>query len=208
VVDLGGRPLLEWTIAAARGAPEIDEVVVSSDDPAIRQVASRCGATVAAREPALAADDVHAIEVVLDLLEREEVNADLIVMLLPTSPFRTSQQISEAIALHRRIDPPSVVSVAEAAKQLIHLRRMDREGRLEPFLPWDQLTRQRQDVEPLFELNGSIYVAKASVLLRERTFHVAGSVGYRMSRESSLDINGPADLAQARAALVRGEADG
>ncbi len=199
LVDLGGKPLIAWSIDAARSAGV--QPVVSSEDDEILAVAAAHGAEIIRRPDALAEDSVHAVHVVLDALERFESegrSVDIILMLLPTSPFRTAEHIQAAVELFRTKQPPAVISVEALDKQLIHLRQVADDGSLVPFLGWDQLTAQRQEQPPLYGLNGSIYVANAAELQRNRTFHVPGALASVMPSNASVDINEPSDLAYAR----------
>lgn len=205
LVDLGGKPLLQWTIDAALDSGVIDRVMVSSDDDAILASAEQGGAVAVPRTASLAEDHVHAVHPVLDLLEelgRAGDRPDRVVMLLPTSPFRTAEHITEAVALHVSHNPPSVISVTELDKQIIHLRYIDEGGTLEPLAPFEELTAQRQEQRSMYGLNGSIYVADVAQLLSARTFHVPGAMAYVMPAAASIDINEPEDLAAARQLLA------
>ena len=204
-VELGGRPLLVWTVDAALRSGVCDRVIVSSDDEEILTVAERAGAERWLRDVGLGDDHVHAVHPVLEVVEalgQRGEHPGLVLMLLPTSPFRSPEHIAEAVALYRKTRPPSVISVTRLDKQLIHLRNMSESGVLEPFAPFDQLTAQRQEQSPLFGLNGSIYVADAAQLLSSRTFHVPGAIGYEMATQASIDINEPEDLQYARTVLA------
>lgn len=204
LVDLGGRPLLGWTIDAAINSGVCDRVIVTSDDEAIRNTAAECGAEAWRRSDALGEDHVHSVHPVLEVIEglvQAGEAPGLVVMLLPTSPFRQPEQVAGAVELFGQQRPPAVISVVRMDKQIIHLRHVDETGVLEPLAPFEKLTAQRQEQRPLFGLNGSIYVADAAKLLSARTFHVPGAIAYEMSPESSVDINEPSDLELARTAL-------
>lgn len=199
VVDLGGKPLIAWTIEASLEAGV--RPVVSSEDQEILDVATAFGAETITRPRRLADDDIHAVHAVLDSLKQLEADGeviDLVLMLLPTSPFRKAEHIRNAVALFQSETPPAVISVEALDKQLLHLRNIGDDGELVPFLGWDKLTAQRQEQPPLYGLNGSIYVAKASVLQRNGTFHVPGSLASIMPKSASVDINEPDDLDYAR----------
>lgn len=207
IADLGGRPLLNWTVETALRSGVLDRLVVSSDDRHILTVAAEAGAETDARSPALAADHVHAVHVVLDLLERlgaDGYRPDVVVMLLPTSPFRGVSDLRGAVERFLSECPPAVISVTELDKQLIHLRTMDEAGALHAMVAPEAMTAQRQEQPPLYGLNGSIYVARPETVLSARTFHVPGAQGYVMDASASVDINEPADLAHARRLIDTG----
>lgn len=207
LVDLGGRPLLWWTLETARRSGVVTRLIVSSDDEEILESAVACGveAETHRRPTELGHHDVHAVHVVLEVLEvlTDDQLPDVVMMLLPTSPFRRPEDVATAVRLLAEAEPPAVISVTELDKQLIHLRTFE-ENELVPFLPWEQLTAQRQDQPPLYGLNGSVYAARPEVLRQHGTFHVPGAHGFVMPRTASVDINDPVDLVVARALLEQG----
>src|SRR4051812_34752800 len=96
---VNGRPLIQWSIDAARASRYIDRLILSSDDSAIMEVASNAGCEVPfRRDAALASDDANAIDVVADALMRLP-GYDMVVLLQPTSPLRIAADIDGAIEL-------------------------------------------------------------------------------------------------------------
>ena len=208
LAPLGGIPLLAWTIRAAQGSHRITRVLVSTEDDEIAALARAEGAGVPfVRPQALAKGDVHSVHTVLHALawlkEHERYEPEIVIMLLPTSPLRTAVQIDEAVALFVQHEPPSVVSVTDLGKQLLHLRRIEN-GVLKPLVASGDLNIQRQDSEPLYALNGSIYVTSSARLNAQKTFHQEGAIPYRMPFRSSVDINEPFDLTLAECLLQAG----
>lgn len=199
IAELGGKPLIAWTITAALEAGV--RPIVSSEDREILEIAIKHGAETITRPQGLAEDSIHAVHAVLNSLKQLEADGevlDLVLMLLPTSPFRTAKHIHDAITLFKAERPPAVISVEALDKQLLHLRNIADDGSLVPFLGWDKLTAQRQEQPPLYGLNGSIYVAQSSILQQNGTFHVPGALASIMPKFASIDINEPADLDYAR----------
>lgn len=99
--DFCGRPLIAWTIAAAK-ASKLDEVIVSTEDEEIRNVALSCGAMVTTRPQHLATDTARSVDVAIHALEAYESSPlakapDVIVLLQPTSPLRTEEDINLAL---------------------------------------------------------------------------------------------------------------
>lgn len=200
---LAGRPLIAWTLATAKAARQIDRVLVSTDDEEIAAVARAAGAEVPFLRPAaFSGDDVHSVHAVLhslDWLEQHEGSVpDTVAMLLPTSPFRRAADLDQAVATLRTSDAPSVISVCAAATPLGSLRWL-REDRLVPVQETADHNFQRQDVEQLYAVNGSIYVAASAALRKHRSFHIVGAVGSVMSKRHSIDINTLEDFAIAEA---------
>lgn len=200
---VGGKPLLAWTIEAARDSRYVDRVVVSSDDDEIMAVASSWGGDVPFRRPAeLARDETPGIAPVL-----HAVNAlpgyDLIVLLQPTSPLRQTQDIDACLEELERRAAPSCVSVCEAECHPYLAFQYLEDATLRGFVD-DAAVRnmRRQDFPAAWRLNGAVYAARVPWLLDVRTFVATGTVGYRMPTERSLDVDTLEDLAAADARLA------
>lgn len=205
--DVAGRPLIAWTIEAARQATCTDRVVVSSDDAAILAVARAWGAEVPfVRPPELARDETPGIDVVLHALACLP-DVEWVVLLQPTSPLRTAQDIDAAVARCREAGAPACVSVTEAQTPPWWMFRLSAEGRLQSFLPDRERPQRRQDAPPLYALNGAVYVAQTDWLRQTRSFLTAETVAYAMPAERSVDIDTPLDL-EIAACLLRHRAGG
>ncbi len=193
VRDAGGKPLLAWTIDAARGAESLDRFVLSSDDAAIIAAARAYGCEVPfVREAALAEDDTPSVDVVLDVIERCP-GYDWIVLLQPTSPLRTAADIDGAVRRCMALQAPACVSVTRAAESPYWMFTAARDGRLAPLISLPAATR-RQDLPAVYSLNGAVYVANTEWFRRERTFLTTETVAYEMPAERSLDIDTETDF--------------
>ena len=195
---LAGKPLLAWTMEAIIDSALVDRVVVSTDDPEIAQAARFWGAETPFMRPTeLAADHIHSVQVVLHALNwlerRENYRPDAAMMLLPTSPFRKATHIDGALTLFQEENPEAVISVCELTKPLHGIRKL-RDGRLAPIDHYDNLNLQRQDVETLYAVNGSIYISRPETLEHYQTFHSSGAIPYFMPGINSLDINSSEDM--------------
>lgn len=200
--DLGGKPLLAWTVEAALSSGAVDRVIVSTDTAEIAEAARAAGAEAPFLRPAeLAQDQVHSVHAILhaaDWVEAESGSAPAhMMMLLPTGPFRRPDQVRAAVELYRESRSAALVSVADIGKYMTNLRYI-RDGRLVPLDPEEDPNAQRQGLERIFAVNGSIYIARTPELRAAGTFHLPGAAAFVMSQASSLDINDPADLAFAR----------
>lgn len=170
---LGGKPLIAWTIEAARACPGIDAVVVSTDDPAIAEAARQAGAVIPGLRPSqLATDEASSVDValhVLDEWERSHGPVGGLLLLQPTSPFRSAATIARALSAFEAGGGLPVVSVSPAPCHPAWCFRIDG-GRLQPFLPREAMAVRSQDLEPAYALNGAIYVVSPQILRREKTF--------------------------------------
>ena len=202
LVELGGVPLIQWTIQAALGS-NLERVVVSTDDDEIAEISQNLGAEVPFKRPAeLSSDQTLSIDVVLHALDVLEEDFDAVMMLQPTSPFRTSIDIVSAIKIID--DASSVISVVPV--EGTHPARMKfvEDGVLidPPFAETIE-NMPRQDLRPMYIRNGAIYLTRIADL-RHRTFKGALSRALIMPKERSINIDTSFDLALARVALSNG----
>ena len=205
---LGGKPLLAWSVEAGQGAACIDRLVLSSDDEEIMTVARELGCEVPYRRPAhLAQDSSPTIDLVLDLLDFLPETYGYIVLLQPTSPLRTAQDIDDAANLCVRAGAPACASVMPADRSPYWMYTLGEGGTMVPLLSPPAATR-RQDLPAIYVLNGAVYVAQCDWLRRHRKFSGHGSVAYVMPPERSIDIDTDLDFVLAAAILERSRSAG
>src|SRR4051812_4431834 len=152
-----GRPLLHWTIAAARESGIAERVIVSTDDATMAEIAQAGGAEIPfLRPPELARDETPMLDAVLDALTKLETEgwaADAVLLLQPTSPLRGASDIQAAAALLGEFD--AVVSVAPVKQHPRWLQRINESGALQPYETGPEAAC-RQELPPVFMLNGAI----------------------------------------------------
>lgn len=183
-----GRPLIAFTIAAACGAACVDRVVLSTDDDEIAQVAEACGCEVPFRRPAaLASDTATSMDVVLHALDQLPRH-DIVVLLQPTSPARESGDIDAAVQRLLEANAPACVSVCAAEESPFWMFSLGEHARLKPLLDTPAATR-RQDLPPVYVLNGAVYAARTDALKRMGSFLGPETVAHVMPRERSIDID-------------------
>ncbi|MBF0439711.1 MAG: acylneuraminate cytidylyltransferase family protein [Magnetococcales bacterium] len=187
---LAGKPLLAWTIEAARACPEIDRVILSSEDEEIMDVARQLGCEVPYVRPYwLAQDDTRAIDVALHLLETLSERYDYLVWLQPTSPLRSADDISACLQLCVRHGAMSAVTVALVDKSPYWIYFVDSSGGMQPLLPGEMRHDNRQKMPPVHALNGAVYVANTAWLQRTARFVDDHTKAYVMPMERSVDID-------------------
>ena len=154
LLELGGKPLISWTIESALKSGCFSNVLVSTDDQQISDIARNCGAFVPWLRPQeLATDDASSIDVVLhaaDWYEREVQCITGIMLLQPTSPFRSVETIRQACEVFfncNTMDP--VVSVSPAINHPAWTFSMVN-GNLKPFCDWNGLHLRSQDLLPAY----------------------------------------------------------
>ncbi|RZI99505.1 MAG: acylneuraminate cytidylyltransferase family protein [Brevundimonas sp.] len=191
-----GAPLIAWTIRAAQAARSIDRLILSSDDPEIIETARALGCEAPFRRaPELASDTAASIDVLLDAADRVP-GYDIVVLLQPTSPLRTAEDIEETLAAMAEGGAPGAVSVSEAPCHPYLIFGRDAAGRLSPFVEKPaELGWRRQDLPPAYRVNGAVYAADLTWLRACRSLCVAGeTAAYEMPVDRSIDIDTLKDL--------------
>ena len=201
ILELGGKPLIAWSIEAALQSQCNPRVLVSTDNREIAEASIRWAAEVPFRRPPeLAQDNTPSMAPILHALDwleaNEQYRPDCVMLLQPTSPFRSSLDIDRAIGLMDQREADAVVSVGPVHPPPTHLKHVDEAGHLlEPSLNehfW------RQDLPPLYALNGAIYLARREVLMDQRTWYTDQTYAYIMPADRSLDIDTTFDFCVAK----------
>lgn len=189
---IAGRPLIAWTIEAARMSERLDRLVVSTDDEEIAAVAREHGAETPFLRPAeLARDDTPGVDPVLHALQALP-GYDGVLLLQPTSPLRSATDIADCLDLAARLEAACVVSVCAPEKHPHWMYRLDDRQRLRPLLDGPAITR-RQDLPPVFAANGALYFARTGWLQQHRTFITPDTAAFVMPPERSVDLDNPLD---------------
>jgi CMP-N,N'-diacetyllegionaminic acid synthase len=202
---LSGRPLIDYSIAAAKGSRAVDRVAVSTDDAEIAEISRSLGAEVIMRPAALAADDTptrDVLENVVTELAREAYRPDAVVTLQPTSPLRLARHIDEAAALFAGDSNADSLVSCVSVPHIFHPRsvmRTDDAGYLVPFID-EKFPTRRQDKEPVFARNGAAIYITRTERLKEYVFG-GNLLAYMMDEDSSLDIDTIDDFAAAERVL-------
>lgn len=189
---IAGKPLIVWTIEAALRSTHLDAVVVSTDDPEIAEVARRAGAQMPFMRPSeLAQDQTPGLDPVLHALDQLP-QYDSVLLLQPTSPLRTTEDIDACLRLAKQHNAPSVVSVSEADTHPYWTYRLSEHQTLERMIDAAPIAR-RQNLPQVYALNGALYFADANWLRLNSSFVGAETLAYAMTRERSIDIDTPLD---------------
>lgn len=199
IAPLAGKPLIAWTIEAARASRLLSRILVSTDDGEIAQVAAAWGAEVPFTRPAELAGDatphVLVVEHAIRWLEEAEGSRPHYMLLLqPTSPLRSAEDIDAAIALAEEREAIAVVSVSPMERHPYLSKRILANGTLADFITSDIAYLRRQDLPPAYALNGALYLNRCDSLLRDHSFLPPGTLGYVMPPERSLDVDTPWDF--------------
>ena len=210
IIPLLGKPLIAWTIEQALASKYLDRVVVSTDDKEIAGISKKYGAEVPFIRPKhLATDTATSLSVLQHaanyLSEKEGYLADIIVCLQPTSPLCSAEDIDKAITLCISTGADSVVSLCQVEHHPYWMKKVV-EGKVYPLMEVDdEKYPRRQDLPPVYQLNGAIYVTRRKVLMEEEKVLGEHTLAYIMPQERSVDIDTPIDLKLAELAM-KGEA--
>ena len=192
-----GKPLLAYSIEAAKGAPSVDRVIISTDSQEIADVGKKYGAEVPfLRPPELAEDGSKVVDAVVHLLEKlkgdEGYEPTHVLLLQPTSPMRTSEDIENAIALMKKRGADNVISVCRTETLLVG---KDENDVLTIINEEHARTGNRQQLPRYYKFDGSmIYLIETRTLLADHSFLGGTPVGYEIERWRSFDLDEPQDF--------------
>ena len=205
--ELGGRPLIAWPITTAKGVPEVDRVIVSTDDEHIRDAALQLGAEAYDRPTELASDTAIVADVLRHLratLAGEGEAADILVLLEATSPFRTPELVQRCL---QRLVDEQLDSIATFHTAAINPERAWRveNGSPMPFIekavPW----KPRQLLTPAYQLNGAVYAFFLHRLPEDTPSLLFGRAGAEIvDPHSVIDIDDERDFVIANVLLQSG----
>lgn len=205
IKPLAGRPLIAYSIDVARElCPEQDRIILSTDAPTIADTARSLGLKVDYMRPAdLATDSSGSREVMLDAMDWADARGivyDCIVLLQPTSPLRTADDVRAALELYTpQVD--MVVSVEPAAcNPYYNCFETDADGFLH-ISKGDGLLTRRQDAPPAWTYNGAVYVINPQSLRAMPMGSFGRRVPSPMPAERSIDLDTPRDWAVAEAIM-------
>jgi N-acylneuraminate cytidylyltransferase/CMP-N,N'-diacetyllegionaminic acid synthase len=202
LLPVAHKPLIAWTIEAARAAKSLTRVVVSTDSEAIAAVSVQYGAEVPFIRPAELAQDhtcgmapiLHAVRW---LDQHEAYQPDLVMCLQATSPLRAVADIEATIDLALQQHADAVVSLTPVPYQPAWMKQVDSRGRIRDWLPGTQWATRCQDGPAVYALNGAIYLARRQVLLTRQNWYGDNTYAYVMPPERSLDVDTPWDMSLA-----------
>ena len=201
IKELKGKPLLAYSIKAAKESNLFDEIMVSTDSSQYAEIAKSFGANVPfLRSETNSSDKAGSWDVVLEVLrEYHKLNKtfDSICLLQPTSPLRTAQDIIEAYKLLERKQADAITSVCEVDHSPLWTMTLPKDLSLEEFKKRDSDT-PRQLLQKYYRLNGAIYIRKISYSNSTISLIDTNEFAYIMPREHSIDIDTELDFVIAK----------
>ena len=208
VRELGGKPLIAYSIDAARAATRIDRVVVSTEDEEIAAISKSLGAEVPFVRPgALAQDDTPMLPVIVHALKTVIADGwmpDAVCLLQPTFPFRRPEDIDACIDALSARGADCVISVHRVPHHFnphwVYFEQPD--GTLRLATGEREPIPRRQELPPAFHRSGAIYVTRAAVITEQGSLYGDSVVGYETSTENSYNIDTIEDWERAEAQIM------
>ncbi|ELA3116368.1 cytidylyltransferase domain-containing protein [Vibrio vulnificus] len=206
IKNLNGKPLIQWTIDAALAVQEIARVMVTTDCDEIAEIAKQAGAEVPfIRPPELATDTSSSTDVIrhaLDFYRAEGEEFDFVLLLQPTSPIRSADDIRHAIEQLKAHTADAVVSVCPCDHSPLWANTLPDDRSMADFIRHEVSQLRSQDLPDYYRINGAIYLTKVSRFYQENSLFLSSNIfAYVMDNESSVDIDHELDFLIAETVL-------
>ena len=170
---IGGKPLITWSIDIAKNISEVCDILVSTDDPITAKISKDAGASVPWLRPKnLATDTSNSVDVALhalDWFETQKGAVDGILLLQPTSPFRTLESVRRGINLFKKNRYQSIVAISKTDSHPMWTLKIEK-NYLVPFMKDNGLGIRSQDLPPAYVVNGSFYLISPFELRTHKSF--------------------------------------
>lgn len=207
IKELAGKPLMAHTIEAAMRSGMFETVMVSTDSTKYAEIAKQYGAEVPfLRSTQNASDTASSWSVVREVLDRYSEmgkNFDTIMLLQPTSPLRTAENIREAYQEMEDKEANAIISLCEIEHPLQQCNVLPDNLALDKFIKPSSRGMRRQEMETLYRFNGAIYLVKVEVFNNNKDIYSDRCFAYLMSRKNSVDIDDEFDFIVAESFLLK-----
>lgn len=205
IKDLNGKPLIAYSIEAAIESKMFSTVFVSTDSELYAEIARKYGAEVPfLRSEETASDTASSWDVVEEvLMNYRNLNKtfDTFMLLQPTSPLRTSQDIVQAYNEMNEKDASSIISLCEMDHSPLQSNVLPENLSLDHFIRSESRGKRRQDMDTYYRFNGAIYLAKVPFFLENHDIYRENCYAYLMNKHNSVDIDDEYDFAIASAIM-------
>ena len=200
ILKLNKKPLIAWSILAAKKSKVLSKVIVSTDSLKISRIAKKYGAEVPFMRPAkYSGDNAKSSDLIIHALKffiKKKIHFDYVVLIEPTSPLREASDIRKCISLIKKNEIDTLVSVSKVKSP--HPRfiyKFSSEFKIKPYISSKKnLSARRQDVESLYFLEGTIYCSNVKTFLRKKTFYHNNTSAFVVPKWKSIEIDSLFDL--------------
>ncbi len=198
IKNLHGKPLIAWSIEAARQSQYVDNIIVSTDNSEIQKISEKYKAKAPFIRPAKLATDVStSFDVVAHAIKTLNLDSEnnIIIILQPTSPMRTSEEIDQALEFFFNKNADGVVSVSKTEHSPLWCNKLPSDYSLGEFIRPEISNARGQDLPTFYRINGSIYIYKSLKLLNKgHIFYDHTVYGFITSENTSIDIDTELDF--------------
>lgn len=196
LLNLNGKPLIAWTIEAAKKSKYLDKIILSTDDDEISSVGLNYNIDVPFKRPKyLSGDNASTIDVIfhtLNYIKSNNMKYDCIVLLQPTSPLRDEKEIDLSIEYFMNKNAHSIISVSKLKHPIEWAKKLPKDLSMTNFL---YKNKRSQDYEPHYLINGAIYIVRTIKFIKEKQiFFPSKCFAYKMSEHKSIDIDDEFDF--------------
>lgn len=198
IKELKGKPLLAYSIDAAKKTGLFQEIMVSTDSSEYARIAKECGASVPfLRSEMTSGDSAGSWDVVKEVLNKYMENDekfDTVCLLQPTSPLRTSQDISKGYELMQEKNANSITGVCEVDHSPIWTTLLPDDLSMSEYRKKIGVDRTRQEQGKYYRVNGALYIRK--ILYSEEQIEILSDKEYAciMDKSHSVDIDTQEDF--------------
>jgi CMP-N,N'-diacetyllegionaminic acid synthase len=183
------KPLIIWTLDAAKKSKFINEIVISTDSEEIQKIVNEYGFECNSLRPSeLALDTTTSYEVINYEISRKN-GFDIVCMLQPTSPIRDSSDLDMAFDSFLSNNATSCVSVYKIQDIPYWTFKLSQTGFLSPLFSKEYFSKRRQELDDVYALNGAIYISKIKDYLINKSFVTDKTLPFEMTIERSIDID-------------------
>jgi CMP-N,N'-diacetyllegionaminic acid synthase len=203
IIDLCGKPLITYSIEAAKSSASVSNIIVTSDDDRILKIGTELGVQVLKRPSELATDTASSDDVIRHVLETSCSQHEFthFILLQPTSPLRTHGDIDNAWKMYKEKKPELLISTFKPDVEIQKAFVKGEDGFLTGLLSADAPFQRRQDLPDIFLPNGAIYICSVADFMAKRCLPRKTIMSFEMTRDNSIDIDTINDLEDAKKIL-------
>tara|TARA_Y100000741_G_scaffold319604_1_gene267656 strand:- start:392 stop:1087 length:696 start_codon:yes stop_codon:yes gene_type:complete len=205
--NLYGKPLVAWTIEAAKKSKYLDEIILSTDSSKITEIGLKYKVNIPfVRPKKISGDKANSVDVLIHALNQIDKKYDYTVMLQPTSPLRNHHDIDKSIEYLNEKDANSIISVSKLSHPIEWVNKLPKDFSMKNFFSRKDKIKRSQDYEKSYIINGAIYIIRNKILIsQKKLFLKERCYGYLMDQDKSIDIDNKLDLNIAEVLLKNGK---
>ena len=207
ILKLGGKPLIKWAFDSATECGVIDDLIISTESNEIADIAKNFGADVPFIRPKeLAKDPAGVVDVALHAIKKMDYNCsryDKLIILLPTCPFRTAEDIKNALDLYNLKKGKYLMSISSYSHNPFSAMNISDDNFLTPYFD-EYIGKNTQELPNAYRANGAIHILDIKSFVKSRSYYQQPLIGFQMPSIRSIDIDTYEDLLFAKFILSKG----